>query len=83
MNKCQLKMNTNVFSLRKSFRIYPLQNGGDLVQVSMDLLPDTQNRGLRMRWECRVRFPRHLGLAVPTCITARAWGTWRDACWDR
>ena len=25
----------------------------------MGLLPDTQNCGLRMRWECRERFPRH------------------------
>ena len=25
----------------------------------MGLLPDTQNRGLRMRRECRERFPRH------------------------
>ena len=27
--------------------------------------------------------PRHLGLAIPTCITARAWRTCRDACRDR
>ena len=27
-------------------------------------------------------FPRHRGLAIPTCITARAWRTCRDACWD-
>ena len=25
----------------------------------MDLLPDTQNCGLRMRWGCRERFPRY------------------------
>ena len=36
------------------------------------LLPDTQNYGLRMRREFRERFPRHRGLAIPTCITARA-----------
>ena len=35
----------------------------------MDLLPDTSDLGLRMRQECRVRFPRHRGLAIPTCIT--------------
>ena len=29
--------------------------------------------GLRMRRECRERFPRHGGLAIPTYITARAW----------
>ena len=32
-----------------------------------------------MRRECRERFPRHGGLAIPTCITARAWRTCRDA----
>ena len=37
------------------------------------LLPDTQNCGLCMRRECRERFPRHRGLAIPTCITARVW----------
>ena len=26
-----------------------------------------------MRRECRERFPSHRGLAIPTCITARAW----------
>ena len=45
----------------------------------MGLLPDTQNCGLRMRRECRERFPRHRGLAIQTCITARAWRTCRDA----
>ena len=29
--------------------------------------------GLRMRRKFRKRFPRHRGLAIPTCITARAW----------
>ena len=28
-------------------------------------------------------FPHHRGLAIPTCITARAWRTCRDACRDR
>ena len=36
-----------------------------------------------MRRECRERFPRQHGLAIPTCITARAWRTCRDACRDR
>ena len=36
-----------------------------------------------MRRECRERFPCHRGLAIPTCITARAWRTCRDACRDR
>ena len=25
-------------------------------------------------------FSSHRGLAIPTCITTRAWRTWRDAC---
>ena len=33
--------------------------------------------------ECRERFPYHRGLATPTCITARAWRTCRDAWRDR
>ena len=32
-----------------------------------------------MRWKCRERFPRHHGLAIATCITARAWRTGRDS----
>ena len=28
-------------------------------------------------------FPRHCGLVILTCITARAWRTCRDACRDR
>ena len=39
----------------------------------MGLLPDTEICGLRMRRECRERVPRHLVLAIPTCITPRAW----------
>ena len=39
--------------------------------------------GLWVRRECRERFPRHRGLAIPTCITARAWRTCRDAYHDR
>ena len=50
---------------------------------SMGLLPDTQNCGSRMRRESRERFPHYHGLAIPTCITARAWRTCRDACPDR
>ena len=30
----------------------------------------------------RERFPGHRWLAIPTCITARAWRTCRDACRD-
>ena len=35
-----------------------------------------------MSRECREWFPRHRGLTIPTCITARAQRTYRDACWD-
>ena len=38
---------------------------------------------VRMRRECRERFPRHRGWVIPTCITARASRTCRDACRDR
>ena len=47
--------------------------------IAMGLLPDTQYCGLRMRRECRERFPHRRGLTIPTCITARAWHTCRDA----
>ena len=33
--------------------------------------------------ECLERFPRHRGLEIPTCITVRAWRTWRGARRDR
>ena len=35
-----------------------------------------------MRRKCRERFSRHHGLAIPTCIMARAWHTCQDACRD-
>ena len=41
------------------------------------------NLRVRMRRECRERFPRHLVLPIPKFITARAWRTCRDACHDR
>ena len=41
------------------------------------------NLRVRMRRECRERFPRHHRQAIPTCITARASRTCRDACRDR
>ena len=37
----------------------------------------------KLRRECRERFPRHGGFTIPTCFTARAWRTCRDACRDR
>ena len=49
----------------------------------MGLLPDTQNRGLRMRRECRERFPQHRlqrkplvsdpGMHHGTCVTHVPW----------
>ena len=36
-----------------------------------------------MHRECRERFPRYRGSAIPTCNTARAWDTCRDVCRDR
>ena len=36
-----------------------------------------------MRRDCRERFPRHRGWAIPTCIMARAWHTCRDAYRNR
>ena len=58
----------------------------DLMPVNacrnMGLLPDTWSCGLCMCRECRERFPRHHGLAITTCITARTSRTCRDACRD-
>ena len=51
-----------------------------VVEGSMSLLPDTQNCGLRMRWEYRERFSHHRWLAILTCIMERASRTCRDAC---
>ena len=56
---------------------------GCLEYVGMGLLQDTKYCGLRMRRECRERFPRHRELAILTCITACAWRTCRDVCRDR
>ena len=50
------------------------------VAVTMGLLPDTENCALRMHRGYRERFPCHRMLAIPTCITARAWRTCPDAC---
>ena len=52
-------------------------------ESSMGLLPHTQNCGLRMCRECRKHFPSHRLLAIPKCITARAWRTCPDACRGR
>ena len=41
------------------------------------LLPDTWNCGLRMRRECRERFPRHCGLTIMTCIASGFLWRWQ------
>ena len=48
----------------------------------MGLLPN-KKCGLRMRRECRERFPRRRWLTIPIWFTVRAWRTCRDACRDR
>ena len=54
-----------------------------LCYITMGLLPDTQNRGLRMHRGCRERFPRHRlqrkplvndpGMHHGTCLTHVSW----------
>ena len=54
-----------------------------LCSKAMGLLPDTQNCSLRMRRECRARFPRHRlqrrplvcdpGMHHDTCVTHVSW----------
>ena len=64
---------------RTRFPISTLGNIDEFIRThllwsnAMGLLPDTQNCGLRIRRECRERFPRHRGFAILTYITARAW----------
>ena len=56
-------------------------------RFSIGLLPNTQKYGLRMRRECRERFPCHCGLAIPTCTIFRitviapgAMNHWHSRC---
>ena len=56
---------------------------GVRIRISLGVLPNTYNCGLRIRLECRERFSCHRGLEIPTCVTARAWRVCRDACLDR
>ena len=67
---CLVTLNT----LCSTYSLYPHQTHW------VGLLPDTQNCELRLHRECRQRFSRHRGLAIPTCITAHAWRTYRDVC---
>ena len=45
----------------------------ELVVLRYGLLTRYVKLWLRMHRECLERFPRHRGLAIPVCITARAW----------
>ena len=76
--KSQKSMETNDATKQNKWQ----QNHKHL-RSGMGLLPDTYNCVLRVRQEYRERFPRHRGLAIPTCITARAWRTCCGACRDR
>ena len=49
---------------------------------TMGFLPNTQYCGMRKRRKCRERFPRHSGLAIPTCITAHAWSLTSGFLWS-
>ena len=49
-----------------------INNFGNTIRTIhyMGLLTDTQYSGLRMRRECRERFPRHRESSIPTCVTS-------------
>ena len=49
-------MKSSLFSLSWKTTCFEWKHDSE---VAMGLLPHTQNRGLRMRQECRERFPRH------------------------
>ena len=60
--------------------------------ITMGPLPDTQNCGLRMRRECRERFPRTPRVSDPdmhhgTCVTlvpwCMPWSLTNDVLWSR
>ena len=51
----------------------------EIVIVDKGLLSNTQNCGLCMCRECLECFPRHRGLAIPTCIMERTSRTYCDA----
>ena len=69
----------------KSRSIAKLNDTGHLhLHANMGLLPDTKIAGCACAGNAGNVFPSHwLQLAIPTCITARAWRTCRDACQDR
>ena len=73
--------NLNPSSLKTRFHLPYMNN--TMAVGDMGLLPDTQYRGLRMRRECRERFPRHRlqrkplvsdpGMHHGTCVTHVPW----------
>ena len=62
--------------------VFTISSADFLFLSTMGLFPDTKTCGLRMHRECQEHFPHHRGLAIPTCITARASRTCRDAYRD-
>ena len=76
-----ISYHSSVLKLHGLFRFILRENK---VSVSMGLLPDTQNCGLRMHQECRERFPRHQLQRKPLVSDpGMRHGTCRDACRDR
>ena len=73
---------SSVVSHMQAHILKPEQNSRHFVDA-MGLLPDTQNCGLCMRWECRERFPRQRlqrkslvsdpGMHHGTCVTHLPW----------
>ena len=80
---------SNVLQARKSNINFDMNDASMIVALrivyvlNMDLFPDTHNCGLRMRQECRERFPRHRFQRKPlisdpalhhgTCVTHVPW----------
>ena len=69
--------------IRTNYMTEPKQSTTKPWIYSMGILPDTQNCGLRMRWERRERFPRHRLQRKPlvsdpsmhhgSCVTHMPW----------
>ena len=80
---CSAEQQGNIGGLHIRSSVGGWQNGNIVESGSMGLLPDTYNRGLRMRRECRERFPRHRlqreplvsdpGMHHGTCVTDVPW----------
>ena len=69
--------------IKSLWSCYTNEIGQSMCNCDMGLLPDTQNCGLRMRQECRERFPRHrlqrkslvsdTGMHHDTCVRHVPW----------